>query len=285
MAKLPQQLYVVHSSQSQSQSIMCDFCGGDHPNGHCSYLNNSSEIEDSSMLERMSKVEEALTKLVIMEENSMTTIRNIEIQMGKVAKQFEEIQSGQFLVDNQTNPKEHCNKVIAEKEDETEELEREMKRSGEEKIKNKERSVLEKDLSYPHPPSKTEKDKKFFDKLLPRNYFAGNLKQDSTFERFLKNRSYIEERNRELEARCSIMTQRDLLQNSKNLGGFNLPVSIGVLSVCKAALYLGDLEVQPTKMQLAKRSIKDPYRVVEDVLVTRKNAYNMMQQRELSILK
>ena len=69
------------------------------------------------MLERISKVEEALTKLVIMEENSMTRIRNIEIQMGKVAKQFEEIQSGQFSVDNQTNPKEHCNKVIAEKED------------------------------------------------------------------------------------------------------------------------------------------------------------------------
>ena len=32
MAKLPQQLYVVHSSQSQSQSIRCDFCGGVHPN-------------------------------------------------------------------------------------------------------------------------------------------------------------------------------------------------------------------------------------------------------------
>ena len=106
---------------------MCDFCGGDHPNGLCSYLNNSPEVEDSFMLERMSKVEEAITKLVIMEENTMATIRNIKIQMGKVAKQFEEIQSGQFLVDNQTNRKEHCNKVIAEKEDETEELEREMK--------------------------------------------------------------------------------------------------------------------------------------------------------------
>ena len=85
------------------------------------------------MLERMSKVEEALTKLVIMEENSMATIRNIDIQMGKVAKQFEEMQRGQFSVDNQTNPKEYYNNVIAEKEDETEELEREMKRSEEEK--------------------------------------------------------------------------------------------------------------------------------------------------------
>ena len=37
MAKLPQQLHVVHSSRSQIQPIRCDFCGGDHPNGHYSY--------------------------------------------------------------------------------------------------------------------------------------------------------------------------------------------------------------------------------------------------------
>jgi len=91
MAKFPQQLYVVHSSQSQSQSIKYDFYGGDHPNGHCSYKNNSSKVEDPSMLEKMNKVEDALTNLVIMEENSMAMIRNIEIQMEKVAKQFEEI--------------------------------------------------------------------------------------------------------------------------------------------------------------------------------------------------
>ena len=75
------------------------------------------------MLERMSKVEETLTKLVIMEENSMATIRNIEIQ---------------------TNPKEHCNKVITEKEEETENLEREMKRSEEEKLKIRREVFLKK---------------------------------------------------------------------------------------------------------------------------------------------
>jgi len=66
---------------------------------------------------------------------------------------------------------------VTEKEDETkgkrDETEREKKRSEEEKIKNKERGVLEKDLSYPHPHSKEEKERKFFDKLLPKNYFAG----------------------------------------------------------------------------------------------------------------
>ena len=72
-----------------------------------------------------------------------------------------------------------------EKEDETEELEREKKRSGEEKIKNKERDVIEKYLSYPHAPSKKDKERiYFFEKLLPKNYFARNLKQDSTLQRF-----------------------------------------------------------------------------------------------------
>ena len=81
------------------------------------------------------------------------------------------------------------------------------------------------------------------------------------------------------------MTQKGLLKKSKNLRSFNLPVSIGALSVDRVVLNLGDLEVQPTKMQFADRSIKYPYGVVEDVLVTRNNAYNRMQQRELSTLK
>ena len=124
----------------------------------------------------------------------------------------------------------------------------------------------------------------FFDSLLPKNYFAGNLKQDSTLERFRKNRSYIEEINTELEARYKAITQKGLPKKSKDLGSFNLPVSIGTLSVDNALLDLGasinimplamlrkisDLEVQPTKMQLhlVDRSIKYPYGMVGDVLV------------------
>jgi len=43
MAKLSQQLQVVQLSQSQSKSIKCGFCGGNHHNGHCYYQNNSYE--------------------------------------------------------------------------------------------------------------------------------------------------------------------------------------------------------------------------------------------------
>lgn len=36
MAKLPQQLQTMQrNAQLPQQVIRCDFCGGDHPNGHC----------------------------------------------------------------------------------------------------------------------------------------------------------------------------------------------------------------------------------------------------------
>ena len=82
---------------------------------------------------------------------------------------------------------------------------------------------------------KKEKERKFFDKLLPKNYFAGNLKQDSTFERFRKNRSYIEKRNIELEDRYSVIIQKGLPQKFKDPRSFNLPVSICLLYTSDAA--------------------------------------------------
>jgi len=120
--------------------------------------------------------------------------------------------------------------------------------------------------------------------LFPQNYFAGNLKQYSTFERFLKNMSYIEKRNIELEDRYNAIIQKGLPKKSKNLGSFNFPVFIDALFVDKALLDLGtsinlisltmlkkigDLEIKPTKMtlQLADKVTKYPYGVVEDVLV------------------
>jgi len=46
--------------------------------------------------------------------------------------------------------------------------------------------------------------------------FAGNLKQDSTFERFRKNKSYIEERHIELEDRYNAIIQKGLPKQSKD---------------------------------------------------------------------
>jgi len=49
MAKWPQQIQAMQLSQSQSQSIKCDFCGGGHPIGHCFYQNNSFEAKVNYM--------------------------------------------------------------------------------------------------------------------------------------------------------------------------------------------------------------------------------------------
>jgi len=43
------------------------------------------------MSERMSKVEDALAKIVIVQENSMATIRSVKIQLGQMAKQISQI--------------------------------------------------------------------------------------------------------------------------------------------------------------------------------------------------
>ena len=67
------------------------------------------------MLERMSKVEDALAKIVsaqdnIMraQDNNMAMIRSIEIQTRQLAKNIALIANGQSgqLVNNQTNPRE-----------------------------------------------------------------------------------------------------------------------------------------------------------------------------------
>jgi len=39
MSKLPQQLHAVNCPSIQNQALKCDFCGGDHFNGQCSYQN------------------------------------------------------------------------------------------------------------------------------------------------------------------------------------------------------------------------------------------------------
>ena len=55
-----------------------------------------------------------------------------------------------------------------------------------------------------------EKEIIVFDNFLPKNYFAGNVKQDLKFEIFMKNRSYIEERNIKMEDRYNAIIKNGL---------------------------------------------------------------------------
>ena len=88
----------------------------------------------------------------------------------------------------------------------------------------------------------------------------------------------------ELEAGCSAIIQKAIPHKSCDPGSFTLPITVRNLYVGKTLLDLGasinliplsmlrrigEVEVRPTRMtlQLADRSIKRPYDIVEDLLV------------------
>ncbi|XP_052734103.1 uncharacterized protein LOC128196651 [Vigna angularis] len=307
MANLPEQLKAVQSPPSQ-QPMRCNFCGGDHPNGHCSYQSSSQEGEvqyvsnqgrsgnfsnnnnfsqgwrnnqsqnfgwkqddgpsnrqppyqhqqqNPSVYERTTKLEDTLEKFMqasmTNQKNTEASIRNLETQVGQLAKQLSDQQAGHFSA-TQTNPKEHCKSITT--------------RSG--TIVGRgigDNLVVEEEINIP---------------------FVEAMEQMPTYAKFMKElltkKRRFSDETVELEAGCSAIIQKSLPQKSKDPGSFTIPVTIGTLAVGKALLDLGasinlmplsmlrrigDLEVRPTRMtlQLVDRSLKYPYGVAEDVLV------------------
>ncbi|XP_047147682.1 uncharacterized protein LOC124820095 [Vigna umbellata] len=109
-----------------------------------------------------------------------------------------------------------------------------------------------------------------------------------SYENFLKElltkkRKYNEKETIEVQGNCSAIIQK-LPPKFKDPGSFTIPCTIGELEVGRALIDLGasinlmplamfkrieGLELKPTRttLQLADRSLKYPYGVVEDVLV------------------
>ncbi|XP_014511688.1 uncharacterized protein LOC106770388 [Vigna radiata var. radiata] len=119
--------------------------------------------------------------------------------------------------------------------------------------------------------------------------FSEALQQMSSYAKFLKEllmkkRKYIEKETIEVQGNCSAIIQEMLPPKLQDLGSFTIPCTIGELEVGKALIDLvasinlmpfsmfkriEGLELRPIRMtlQLADRSLKYPYEVVEDVLV------------------
>ena len=119
--------------------------------------------------------------------------------------------------------------------------------------------------------------------------FTETLEQMPTYAKFMKElftkkRKFPKQETIELEAGCNAIIQKSLPQKSRDLGSFTFPVTIGSLTVERALMDLGtsinliplsmlkkigDVEVRPPRMtlQLADRSIKHPYEIVEDLIV------------------
>ncbi|XP_020239778.1 uncharacterized protein LOC109818659 [Cajanus cajan] len=263
--------------------------------------------------DKLTKMEEALTQFmqvyITNQKNTEAFIRNLEVQIGQLAKQLAEQQSNNFLANTQVNPKEYCqsittrrgtmiergigdnlreNKDEQDKENSVVEFESEKevelnKEAGKiennkkksekdersngavrEKSKKKRKEVNRpppmKNLPYPHAPSKKDKERqlpRFLDTInrLQINIpFAEALEQMPSYARFMKEllikkRKLSEDETVELEAGCSAIIQRSLLQKYRDLGSFTLPVTIGDLSVGKTLLDLGaSINLMPLSM-------------------------------------
>ncbi|XP_020240609.1 uncharacterized protein LOC109819318 [Cajanus cajan] len=110
-----------------------------------------------------------------------------------------------------------------------------------------------------------------------------------TYAKFMKvlltkKTKFIEQEIIQLEVGCSALIQKNLPPKFKDPRSFTIPITIGNLSVRRALLDLGasinlmplymldrvgKVEVKPTRitLQLADRSIKYPYGVIENMLV------------------
>nr|KYP65343.1 hypothetical protein KK1_011576 [Cajanus cajan] len=233
-------------------------------------------------------MEDALTQFMQVsttnQKNTKASIRNLEVQIGQLAKQLANQQSKNFSANTQVNPKEHCQSITT--------------RRGTVIGKGIGDNLRENDNGGNEEKSGVELENKecrfarFLDiiKRLQINIpFAEASEQMPSYARFMKElltkkRTLSEDGTVELEAGCSAIIQKSLPQKSRDPGSFTLPVTIGNVSVGKALLDLGasislmplsmlqrigEVEVRPTRMtlQLADRSIKYPHGVVEDLLV------------------
>nr|KYP72467.1 hypothetical protein KK1_005056 [Cajanus cajan] len=213
MAKLPQQLQAMHANPCQTQQVMRL-----HP----------PQQQHPPLYERTTKLEDTLQQFMQLslqnQKNTDASIKNLEVQVGQLAKQLADQKSGSFSANTQTNSKEHCKVVAtrsgktfgesnpsdkekkvmkdnseAEDKDESVVEEVENKRvSGEiEKKKKKiEKEVGKapptKNLPYPHAPSRKDKERQFarfldiFKRLQINIPFSEALEQMPTYAKFMK---------------------------------------------------------------------------------------------------
>ncbi|XP_019435443.1 PREDICTED: uncharacterized protein LOC109341924, partial [Lupinus angustifolius] len=196
------------------------------------------------------------------QKNTDASIRNLETQVGQLAKQLANSHKGAFSANTEPNPKEQCKAITT--------------RSGKMIGKGIGENLSEKNVIVVEEKIESEKEEKA---LVQMPTYAKFMKELLT-----KKRRFIEEETIELDASCSAIIQKYIPLKAKDPGSFTLPVTIGNLTLGKALLDLGasinlmplsmlrrigDLEARPTRMslQLAERSMKYPHGVVEDVLV------------------
>ncbi|XP_006584368.1 uncharacterized protein LOC114420613 [Glycine soja] len=259
-----------------------------------------------SLYDRTTKLEETLAQFMQVsmsnQESMESAIKNLEVQVGQLAKQLAERPSNSFTKNMEKNPKEECKVVMTRSrttiqaeegraDQKVVEIERKKGKSEANIEKKKEATPIEgKEVPYPLVPSRKDKERhlaKFLDifkKLEITFPFGEALQQMPLYAKFLKDvltkkNRYIHSDTIVVEGNCSVVIQRILPPKHKDPGVVTIPCSIGEVVVGKAlidlvasinlmplSMYrrLGELEIMPICMtlQLADRSIIR----IEDVL-------------------
>ncbi|XP_027927803.1 uncharacterized protein LOC114184687 [Vigna unguiculata] len=252
-----------------------------------------------SLTDRTSKLEDMMQQFLQMsiqnQKNTDASIKNLEVQVGQLAKQLADQRGSSFSANTEANPKEQCKAIFTRSGKEVGLEEEVNKREENEKEKKKKEKVVVKPLPYPQNPSRKEKErqlarfKDIFKQFEIKIPFSEALQQISSYAKFMKEflgkkKKYIEEETIEVQGNCSAIIQKNLPPKFKDPGSFTIPCTIGNQDMGKALVDLGasinlmplsmlrkigGLEAKPTRMtlQLADNSIKYPYGVVEDVVV------------------
>ncbi|XP_061359828.1 uncharacterized protein LOC133303874 [Gastrolobium bilobum] len=226
--------------------------------------------------------------------NTQASIRNLENQIGQLAKQMADRTQGTFPSNTVTNPKEDCmaittrnGKVVAAPEKPNTNVEADEKLKA---VKEPEKEVLiPSDVEKPVQKERFKKDAQkqhyarfldIFKKLHINIPFAEALASMLNYAKFIKDLLSRKHKLQEcqtvaLTEKCSAIIQKKFPRKRRDPGSFYIPIVIGNKNVGKTlcdlrasinlmplSVYksLGTSELKPTKifLQLADRSLRKP---------------------------
>ncbi|XP_058741289.1 uncharacterized protein LOC131613657 [Vicia villosa] len=280
--------------QRNNQGFQPSRFGNQHYQHQSPYQSSNPQGQGQQSQGGSSKLEDTLTQFMQAsmdnQRSNEAAIKNLENQVGQLAKQLSEQQPGaSFSANTQTNPKEHCKaiftrsgkevnsgvneEVIVEDEEEII-VEDEEKDVIVEKEGEKSEEKIEEELVEKERKEKEEREKN--DKKVKRN-----KKRNENM--LTKKKKYTDEETVVLDAHCSAIIQKTPPRKEADPGRVILPITIGgnyisnglvdlgssinliPLSVVKK---LGNIEMKHTRitLQLADKSIISPYGVVQDML-------------------
>ncbi|KAH1188257.1 hypothetical protein GmHk_U059772 [Glycine max] len=246
-----------------------------------------------SLYDRTMKLEETLAQFMQVpmsnQKSTESAIKNLQVQVGQLAKQLAERPSNSFTSNTEKNPKEDYKAMITrsrmviqveesrddhkladeptlEPVDDLVELEESVEEA--EGVEEEDKVVECKEVPYPLVPSRKDKERHLarfldiFKKLEITLPFGETLQQIPLYAKFLKDmltkkNQYIHSDRIMVEGNCNVVIQRILPPKHKDPGVVTIPCSIGEVAVGKALIDLGAID----------RFITRPYGVIEDVLV------------------